>query len=358
MHIQSSKEARKIIGVDLDQTLAQTLESLVQWHNDTYSTKLKVSDFHTYDYWKVWGGTREETCMKLREFYDSPYFDQIQPVRDFALEALKMLKKRHFSLVIITSRQQFIAEKTKKFVDRHYSGIFDSIYFCNLGLSDAEQLDYVSKPKSAICQEVGVDVLIDDCLEHAVECSTLGIDILLYDKQGKYIWNHEDVFNKNHNCSNKRRKNTLTSTSKRLYQRTPTELSKNIHRVKTWREIIEQFPKPSSPLRYCFFKASSSSSSTSTTKTKPNSTVRKAVKRRKDATDAVPSNSNDEELIIDDSSGHPTSSDYGTLLHDDQDETGDEDVEESEKEEKDDQQDNDTPSSSHYPLWKDNRVWV
>jgi 5'(3')-deoxyribonucleotidase len=124
-----TREARKLIAVDLDQTLCHTLDSLVEWHNDTYCTNFSVTDFHTLDYWKVWGGTREETYRKIREFYDSSYFDRIKPVKDFALEALKMLKKRHFQLVIITSRQQFIAEKTKKFIDRHYPGKY--AFMCN-----------------------------------------------------------------------------------------------------------------------------------------------------------------------------------------------------------------------------------
>ncbi|KAI8637177.1 hypothetical protein BD408DRAFT_425024 [Parasitella parasitica] len=244
-----TKEARKVVAVDLDQTLAHTLESLVEWHNDTYDTYFNVADFTTYEYWKIWGGTREESCIKIRDFYDSIYFDRIEPIQDFALEALKMLKRRHFTLVIITSRQQFVAEKTKRFVDRHYPGIFDSIYFCNLDLSDSEQLEYVSKPKSVICQEIGVDVLIDDSLEHAFDCSALGIDVLLYDRQGQYIWNHDDVLRKKHA---QRSAPTLTSTSKRLYHQTPRELSKNMHRMTSWKEIIAQFPKPSSPLRFCY----------------------------------------------------------------------------------------------------------
>lgn len=268
----SCKEPRRVIGVDLDQTLAHTHESLAQWHNDMYGTDFTVTDFNSLDYWKIWGGTQEESCMKIRDFYDSAHFEQIEPIRDFALEALKMLKRRNFSLVIITSRQQFVAEKTKRFVDRHYPGntnifgkkkykfsyhlcprnpigIFESIYFCNLNLSATEQLEYISKPKSVICQEIGVDVLIDDCLEHAFDCSNLGIDILLYDHKGKYSWNHEDRVEKKSQCPP-----TLTSSSKRLYQQhTPNGISKNIHRMMNWRDIIAQFPKPTSPLRYCYF---------------------------------------------------------------------------------------------------------
>ncbi|KAG1142789.1 hypothetical protein G6F37_007288 [Rhizopus arrhizus] len=218
------REARKLIAVDLDQTLSDTLECLIEWHNDTYHTNLTMSNFNTLDYWKVWGGTREDCYRKIREFYSSSHFDRIKPIKDYALEALKLLKKRHFQLVIITSRQQFVAEKTKKFIDRHYPGIFESIYFCNLNLSEKERLEYISKPKSVICQEIGVDVLIDDSIEHALDCSNLNMNVLLYDKQGKYNWNH--------------------------YQK---QLPNNVHRVFNWKQVMTQFPKPSSPLKYCIY---------------------------------------------------------------------------------------------------------
>ncbi|KAI8080049.1 uncharacterized protein BX664DRAFT_388992 [Halteromyces radiatus] len=219
------KEPRKTIAVNLDETLSHTYEALLNWHNDFYHTQYRLEDLTTTDLWKVWGGSREDTCHKIRLFYQSEYFQTIQPIQDFALEALKMLKKRKFQLVIITSRQQFIAEETKRFVDKHYPGIFESIYFCNLGLSENEQLEYISKTKSTICQEIGVDVLIDHQLEHCMDCADLGMDVLLYDRKGQYQWNHHQ---------------------QQYYD--------NIKRVTTWRDIIRHhFPKPNSPLRHLIY---------------------------------------------------------------------------------------------------------
>ncbi|KAL0078501.1 hypothetical protein J3Q64DRAFT_1815666 [Phycomyces blakesleeanus] len=242
------REPRKIIAVSLDQTLAHTLEALISWHNQVHQTHLHLSDFDTTDYSKVWGGSHQERDAKMREFYESDNFKRIRPIDDFALETLKTLKRRRFSLVIITSRQQCVAELTKKFVDRHYPGLFESIYFCNFGMSDtADQLDYVSKPKSAICQEIGADVLIDHRLDHALDCAALGIDVLLYDRRGQYKWSHVDR-------ARPRPKATLTSTSRRLYQRTPPRvLPSNVKRIKSWKEVISHFPKPRSPLRFCHF---------------------------------------------------------------------------------------------------------
>lgn len=106
-------------------------------------------------------------------------------------------------------------------------------------------MEYVSKPKSVICQEIGVDVLIDDCLDHALDCSSLGIDILLYDLKGNYQWNHKKEEKKHI------KKRTLISTSKLLYQK--EELTNNIKRVYNWKDIISQFPKPTSPLKHCYY---------------------------------------------------------------------------------------------------------
>ncbi|KAI8379740.1 uncharacterized protein BYT42DRAFT_569868 [Radiomyces spectabilis] len=240
------EQQRKIIAVDLDQTLARTLEALAEWHNAVYDTDLSVHDFHTYDFSQVWGGSKEEQYDKIRKFYESDQFHRILPIDDFALEALKMLKRRRFQLIIVTSRQQFIAEQTKKFVDRHYPGLFESIYFCNSELTVAEQVEYISKPKSAICQEVGVDVLIDDSLEHALDCASLGIEVLLYDRKGEYRWNHPTV-------TKPSGRPTLTSTSRHLYHKPITALPANVKRVTSWKQIIELFPKPTSPLRHCSY---------------------------------------------------------------------------------------------------------
>lgn len=252
------KPQPKTVAVDLDQTLAHTLEAMIDWHNQVYNTCLTMADFDTHDYSRIWGGSHEEACLKVREFYDSPHFERIQPIHDFALETLKILKKRKFTLVIITSRQQFIAEETKKFVDKHYPGIFESIYFCNLGLSDAEQLEYVSKPKSAICQEIGVDVLIDDGLDHAIDCATsLDIEVLLYDRKNQYRWNH--LNNKTSSgVNNNSRPVSLTAMSRQLYHNYSSNncnnsLPSNITRVSSWKEILDYFPKPHSPLRHCYY---------------------------------------------------------------------------------------------------------
>ncbi|KAF9100432.1 hypothetical protein BGX29_006605 [Mortierella sp. GBA35] len=211
---------RKVIAVDLDEVLARTTLAIADFHNDTYGTTLTMDDFVSYDYTKVWGGTREESIAKWRLFFDSPYFLKVEPV-DGSLETLKLLKARRFSLVIVTARQQFVADLTKKFVDRHFPGIFESIYFANHFLTEQEKLTFVSKPKSVICRDVHAQLLIDDSLENALEVSKAGIPVLLFDLHGKYKWNKLEE---------------------------GQELPDKVTRVKSWKDVQAWFPRPRSPL--------------------------------------------------------------------------------------------------------------
>jgi hypothetical protein len=88
-------------------------------------------------------------------------------------------------------------------------------------------MQYVSKQKSTICQEIGVDVLIDHQVEHVLACAKIGVDVLLYDRQARYRWNHHGLLS-----------------------------SDTMNRVTTWKDIIRQyFPKPNSPLRHLVYSS-------------------------------------------------------------------------------------------------------
>jgi len=211
---------RKVIAVDLDEVLARTTLAIADFHNDTYGTSLTMDDFVSYDYTQVWGGTREESIAKWRLFFDSPYFLKVEPVEG-SLETLKLLKARRFSLVIVTARQQFVADLTKKFVDRHFPGIFESINFANHFLTEEEKLTFISKPKSVICRDVHAQLPIDDSHENATEVAKAGIPVLLFDLQGAYKWNKLGD---------------------------GQQLPEKVTRVKSWKEVQAWFPRPKSPL--------------------------------------------------------------------------------------------------------------
>ena len=57
--------SRRVIGVDLDEVLGGFVPAIALWHNDTYGTSLSAADFHSYKFSDVWGGSNEDSVVKV-----------------------------------------------------------------------------------------------------------------------------------------------------------------------------------------------------------------------------------------------------------------------------------------------------
>ncbi|KAG0189325.1 Homeobox protein pknox1 [Apophysomyces sp. BC1034] len=204
-----------------DGKFKQILDAFVTWYNELHpSSSILASDLsHSQP---SCFGSREEAAKKLRQFYESDQFKRVDPFYDFALEALTQLKQRHFRLVLITDRDQFIAEPIQKFAQRHFAGLFEAVHLCSLVLTDGDSVEAEAEQKLFICREIRADVLITDSCLNALECASAGTDVILYD------------------C--------LCSCQSRCM-----ELSPNVKRMPGWRHLAAQFPKPKSPLRFCHY---------------------------------------------------------------------------------------------------------
>ncbi len=169
-----------IIGVDLDEVLSDTLSPLIQFHNEKYGTSLEKKHFHSYKWWKVWGGTRDESVGKFFQFYKSTHFKNVKPLQD-AISVINQLSRNH-QLVVITSRQREFIKDTKRWIQKHFPSRFKDIFIIN----HADwAISGTSLTKAEICQREGVDVLIEDSLEYARECISDRTKVLLFD----YPWN-------------------------------------------------------------------------------------------------------------------------------------------------------------------------
>ncbi|MBP9690505.1 hypothetical protein KBD81_00330 [Candidatus Woesebacteria bacterium] len=168
-----------IIAIDLDEILADTTSAVIRYHNDTFGTSYRIADFHSNEWWKVWGGTREQSVQKFFDFANTPYFHQVEPVIG-AREAVSELTKNH-TLHIVTSRQIVLEVQTKKWVDTNFPGIFQGIHLTNHA---QWALSGKTQTKHEVCIEHGAELLIEDSLLYAQECCD-AIPVLLLD----YPWN-------------------------------------------------------------------------------------------------------------------------------------------------------------------------
>jgi 5'(3')-deoxyribonucleotidase len=162
------------IGIDLDEVLVDFLPAFIEYHNAVYGTSLGREDFFSYRYWEIIGGTREEAIQKVHDFHQTSYFKNLKPIIG-AQEALGLLRRGN-DLFIITSRQNSITEITRQWIGRYFPDIFSDVCLTNSYSRSGD-----SKTKKEYCDLLGIDFLIDDQLDYALECLAPKRKVLLLD---------------------------------------------------------------------------------------------------------------------------------------------------------------------------------
>ena len=167
------KNKKPTIGVDIDEVLLDLVTPLTEFHNERYGTTFSRKDFKTYNLGDTWLCSKEEAYGKIYEFFHSPYFEQIKPFRK-SQKVVDFLSKNN-ELIIITSRPDYIQNKTEKWIERNYPNNFSRMHFTH------EWSKNGNTRKKDICLSEGVNVLIEDNLDKALGCASTSIDVLLFD---------------------------------------------------------------------------------------------------------------------------------------------------------------------------------
>ncbi|MDQ2933089.1 MAG: hypothetical protein M3Q80_01790 [bacterium] len=165
---------QKIIGIDLDDVLLDFNSTLCGFINKKYETALSKKDIHCFDLDVVWKCTRIESLRRVQEFYETEDHAGALPIAG-AQKAIQKLSSM-YSLLIITSKPDSMAQETSDWVCRHFGKAFDGIYFGNHFHGNG-----VKRKKSEICEELGVNILIDDSLINAIDVARHNREVLLFD---------------------------------------------------------------------------------------------------------------------------------------------------------------------------------
>lgn len=186
------------IGIDLDEVLADFMSAIIKFHNSKYKTNFNRNDFHSYKLYEIWGGTHKEAIKEIYEFYETEYFTNILPIPG-SIENIEVLSRDN-ELVVITSRQNYISEKTLDWIDKFFKNRFSGVYFTN-----QNSLHGNCGKKSDICRNTSVKCMVEDYIDYATECSKAVEKVFLLDSP----WNRT------------------------------ADLPENISRVYSWSEITE-----------------------------------------------------------------------------------------------------------------------
>lgn len=178
---------KPIIAVDIDDVLADFASFFVDYSNRNWQSNLTHDDFNE-DYGQVWGVDRDETTRRAQQLHDPALFLAIAPNFDALATLLKL--KENYELIIATSRRSSLTEATHSWLEKHYGGIFDRVYFSGIydGVITAKN---VTRTKRDLLVEHGVDYLIDDQIKHCFGAAGSGVQAVLFGDRG---WNkHDDL---------------------------------------------------------------------------------------------------------------------------------------------------------------------
>lgn len=156
------------IGIDIDEVLAEFVENFLKYKNRLKGTNFKKEHVKSYEFWHTIGGTREEAMKEVNDFHESEYFDSLSAV-EFSQQSLKELEKTN-ELHLITSRHPKIKKRTGLWLKKYFSIKFAGIHFSG-------DFEGKYKTKAEICEDLGIDVIVEDNLNYARNIAKKGIKV-------------------------------------------------------------------------------------------------------------------------------------------------------------------------------------
>lgn len=188
---------RKIIAIDVDDVIADSLNSIRKRVNEHLSINLTEADYTIEnEYWdyleSVWDkhGIKDKVDFSLHEnemVNDQSHMDLL-PGAAFAISELS----KRFDLAIVTARTLTWETATLKWLNEQFGEVFRAVHFVG------NPFNGNPKPKGEQARELGAEWLIDDSPSHCQSALDAGLKAILF---GEYGW-HINIPKKVVRCKN------------------------------------------------------------------------------------------------------------------------------------------------------------
>lgn len=177
----------KIIGVDLDEVLSETIDGVLKFHNyEINGIPAHREDITDYYLWDIdrYNLKQEEGVKYFRTFLDEAQkSEEILPVQ-WAKEWLERLKQDWRKVVIVTARREEIKDFTIHRLNEHFKWLWDEILFASH--FTANEIN-----KSQLCKQHWINIMIEDNLDYAIEMANAWVKMYLLDKPWNKIFDPE-----------------------------------------------------------------------------------------------------------------------------------------------------------------------
>lgn len=173
---------RLLIGVDMDDVLFDCCNTLNAFHNETFGSDYARIDYTVYDLAEVWQCSHDDIKSKVEQYYMTDHHTKAEPVAG-AAEAIAALRHVH-DFCVVTARAESSRSATETWIEKHFPGVFSSIHFTSHFFGSTP-----ARTKREVCEELGVDVFIDDALHNAIDIAAPHRPVLLLDNP----WNQAET---------------------------------------------------------------------------------------------------------------------------------------------------------------------
>ncbi len=172
------------VGIDWDDVLKAFVPGLLEFINETFDTDYSPLQCTDYNFGFMMGIDQSEITRRVELFYSSPEF-MTTPTVAGAVNGIIRLRHQGHRLSIVTSRPEVIRERSLEWLSHHFPpNAFDpnDIHFVNSYYGEGV-------PKSLICRQQSIEIMVDDTLHHTKDCVENDIPALLFDNKRTYGWN-------------------------------------------------------------------------------------------------------------------------------------------------------------------------
>jgi uncharacterized HAD superfamily protein len=175
------------IAIDIDDVTVNIMSSLILYANEKYGYTQTMADHTFYDLSHVWKTSPADAMQTVYDFYYSVHMDTLPPI-DGSVEAIKKIVENH-SVAFVTSRPDFLQEKTQQWFNTYLPGVDLPIYFTNQYSPEGIK----KTKKSTICKQIHAAMIIEDAPAYVRDCADANVKVLLFDQP----WNrtiHEGAY--------------------------------------------------------------------------------------------------------------------------------------------------------------------
>ena len=177
------------IWVDCDEVLSETINELLKRFplKEKWIKKSDITSYDLYEVQKLWL-TKDEAILAFNWFFESPEYFQTKPVL-WAYKKLRERKNAWHTLFVVTARHTPYESRTKDWVNANFPSIFSDFLFMN-------QYTENEIPKSQLCKEKWIQVLIDDNAKNILDINWVWIPWFLLDKPRNQWVNDTNLLHK------------------------------------------------------------------------------------------------------------------------------------------------------------------